>query len=89
MTRLHEASIEQLQQELKKRESHKDKPEPLEQGMIDFSAIIESTEIYMKEVAEGECSDHSDAENNIVETVLGAVYGKDVYDWINRRLRDA
>ena len=76
---------EELEQELARRKEEKEKaerPKPTTMDSIDGASIVRACEEYMDNVAEGRPEPD---EHYIVEVTLKAVYGKNVYDWINKQ----
>ena len=59
-----------------------EKPEQIE--IADFSGLREICRSYVDSVDDGD--DVSDFKDYIFETAMEAVYGRDVFKWINRRL---
>ena len=92
MSNLKNFSLEQLHAELERREkitareeaAQKPgaKPEPLENP--DWAAVIEMAHDYIDFVASDDYHDDNDFGDYWEETVMKAVYEKDVYKWINK-----
>ena len=82
---------EDLQEELKRREEQKneDKPFPLTDlkscAWLDWSKCQKACEVHIQELADGKVD--TDAEHWIYETAMEAVYGKEVWDWVNKMLK--
>jgi hypothetical protein len=77
---------EDLEKELKRREEQKNKPFPLTDletcWELDFSQVKKACEVHIQEIADGKVD--TDAEHWIYEAAMEAVYGKDVWDWVNK-----
>lgn len=86
---LSEYSAEELQSELKRRNEFVESPvqEPLPQPMNNPSYDLLHTMCvdYVKSVAEDKVDD--DHSHYIFEAAIEAVYGKDIWDWINKKQR--
>jgi hypothetical protein len=56
---------------------------PLED--IDYSKVKKECEVHIQEIADGKVD--TDAEHWIYEAAMEAVYGKDVWNWVNKMLK--
>lgn len=81
-------TIEELRallQEREEREREESRPKPL--ANPDFSAVIKLCQALIDELAEADsCCDMSDNDHYIYEAAMQAVFGKDVWLWINERM---
>lgn len=51
--------------------------------LADFSALMNLTDSHLEEIASGETQD-DDFTQYIYEEAMMAIYGKDIFDWINK-----
>lgn len=58
------------------------KPQPLQNP--DFSELITLCQYHLNSIEKNGPNDDSDKEHYIYETALEAVFGQDVWQWINR-----
>ena len=87
--RLENYTIEQLEKHLTEKKLQKKKDEtPKPQENPDFTYVKEATANYIKELnlPYEERRNIDEYEILIAEGVLKAIYGSDVYDWINEQL---
>jgi len=76
----------ELEAEVKRREKIRNAPpEPLSDEEINWNIVREAAVEYIQLVDENKRVDQS--EHFIFEGVIMAVYGKDVWNWVNERLR--
>jgi predicted membrane GTPase involved in stress response len=80
---LSDYSDEELQEELEKRQKLKDILQPLDN--IDYSSVYASAVEYMAELSESG-REPKDCQQHMYEDVMEAVYGKKVWDYINKIL---
>jgi len=81
---LDQFSDDELELEVKRREKIRNAPPtPLEE--INWNIVREAAVEYIQLVDENKRVDQS--EHFIFESVIMAVYGKDVWNWVNKRLR--
>lgn len=76
---------EQLEREIERRKSIREKeerPKPLKNP--DLSKLIKVCEERIKECEDGEGED-SDTPHYIYESAMQAIYGDDVFKWLNNR----
>lgn len=75
---------QELEQELKRRKEQEElksqRPKPRKN--IQIAAIVDYCESYMDALQSGEYRDDDD--HYLFEFVVGHVYGKEVWDWINK-----
>jgi hypothetical protein len=74
---------EQLLQELERRKQPPIKIVPVLVENPDFTPLIELCKTYIKEVSINGIEDDSDWRYWFYETILTAVYGKNIFEWIN------
>ena len=82
MTDLRTATTEELQAELARREKEA-RPKPLDRP--DWAPLIKLCEQQLDDVQAGESTDDSDLDHYIYEEALIAVYGPDIFTWMNER----
>lgn len=82
---LSRATIEELQVEIARRQKAAEKPKPLDKP--DFSALVGWCEEYVKGLDGESGNDIDEQEHFIFEAAMVAVYGSDVWKWINARLK--
>ena len=75
-------STEELEQELERRRSLPPKPRPLISP--NFSELVRACSDYI-DILEKQ-GETSDSQHFIFEEAMNAVYGEDVWDWINETL---
>lgn len=80
---LKDFSEEELKGELERREKVRNQ-RPRPQGS-DFSPLVEWMESGMDHVEQHNC-EPKDFEHYVFETAMNCVYGKDVWEWLNRKL---
>lgn len=89
MTTLTDYTKEQLEKEIKRREEQKNKPFPLTDlascNEIDYSKVKKACEVHIQNLADG--NQERDDEHWIYEAAMEAVYGKDVWSWVNSVLK--
>lgn len=73
---------ELLKAELARREKKKSTYRPIPLANPDLSKLVTLTEIHIREIADGESED-SDSPHYIYEEVMQALYGPNVFEWIN------
>lgn len=84
MSSLSDYSDEDLQQELNDRKQRKqDVPQPLETP--NYSDVYAFAVEYITELSE-DGREPTDFQHGMYETIMEAVYGKDVWDYINETL---
>ena len=83
MTTLKNATIEELQAEIKRREDEEKKPKPLKNP--NFQTIIKMAVEETDYITEHGCSS-KDFEQYIYEEAMFCVYGKDIFQYINSKL---
>lgn len=79
-------STEDLEKVIADRKAEKaeiEKPTPIEKP--DFDRILASAEKHIEYLASDDYCDDNEEEHYIYEDVMEAIYGKDVWDWINNR----
>jgi hypothetical protein len=81
MTRkdLREFSVEQLQDEIKRRNAALSRPQVL--AKPNYDDLMKSVEDYLDDVEAGTVDD--DSQHYLYETLLEAFYGNDIWKWIN------
>lgn len=80
---LSDYSDEALQEELEERQKLKKIPQPL--NGIDYSEVYASAVEYMTGLSESG-SEPKDAKHYMYETVMEAIYGPEIWDYINNTL---
>ncbi len=80
---------DELTKELKRREEEEKstypyRPQPLSFLYQDFSKVRIACEAHIQELIDGRVD--SDADHYIYENAMEAIYGKDVFDWVNLKL---
>jgi hypothetical protein len=80
--------IEEVRKELERRiEAEKaSRPKPIISGSP-VDNLLKVCEIHMDEIEIGEGTD-SDSEHYIYEETMKFVYGPDVFDWVNRKMKE-
>lgn len=81
------AQIEETEKrlkELRKRYYISEIPQPLENP--DMDRVVEFAKKLINEMAADDYNDDNDNEHWAYETVMEAVYGKSVWDWINKNI---
>ena len=89
MTDLSKISKEELKEEIEKREKEeeeREKPLPLPMIDQDFTQVIKLCESYINDLDKDGWVDE-DMDHYIFEAAMEAVYGKSVWEWINKKLR--
>ncbi len=84
-------TYKELEEELKRRDAIAEevrianRPQPLRE--IDWSTVQQLAESYIEAVAGDDLGAQENLQAYIFESAIGAVFGANVWDWINRRLR--
>lgn len=79
---------EQLQQELAERKRQKDEAEkPRQLETVDLMHLRKSCQAQIDCIAVHGDYDDNDADHYIYEAAMTAIFGKDVFKWINQKLR--
>ena len=71
---------DELLEEIERRDRRR-KDRPIQVKDPDFGPAVKYAEELMNDIEKGEVND--DAQHYVYETVMEAVYGKDVWNWIN------
>jgi len=61
------------------------KPKMLDQKDIDLSTLIDTCKQYINALVSGDLSYAKDIEEYIYEDAMITLYGKEIFDWINRK----
>lgn len=86
MNNLSQLTDEQLQQELQKRmEKKKQKEKPKQLENPDFSRLREYCQEYIDHLDKNGYED-DDIQHYIYEEALQAIFGRDVFGWINKQI---
>ena len=83
---LDDYTSDDLVKELKKREEEEieeTRPQPLD--VQDFSQVRKACEVHIQELIDGKVD--SDIDHYIYETAMEAIYGKDIWNWVNSKLK--
>ena len=80
---LSKVSSDELRQEIERRKIALTKPEPVVFANTDIFKLQKLCASEIESYASGKY--FKDAEQNIYEVALELFYGKDVWDWINKR----
>ena len=57
---------------------------PIPRESPDFAKLVQTVTAHINDIADGEVVRLENARNDIYETVVEAIYGKDVWSWINK-----
>jgi len=82
MNTLDEYTIDELLEEIELRKKRKPNP----QKVKNFGLLIDLCIKYIETIARGEYM-KDDAEHYIFEAAMEGAYGKDIWKWINERLK--
>jgi len=82
---INDYTSKELEVELERRRKVVGRP-PLKSS-IDLISLRDICSQYMDEVERGEICDDSDNEHYIFETAIETFYGKDVWTWINDKIK--
>ena len=83
---INEATIEHLEAALEvKREAKKIADVPVPKGITDFSKVAEMVINHVNSMNTDEYHEDNDDKHYIYKAAIEAVYGKDVWKWINER----
>lgn len=80
-------STEELQAELERRQQEQkeaNKPKMITEG-IDLAELVITCQEYIDNLFKGEYFDRDDYQHYIYEEALKALYGKDIFNWINKQ----
>jgi len=87
MTELNQASDEELREELARREkATQEAKKPHQVKLPDLTELRGACQSYIDELAGGKNAD-SDSTEYIFEAAMETLYGKDIFNWINERLK--
>jgi len=77
-------SGEELKAELEMRKQAAENPMPTPKPVPDFKNLVVMCQEHIQEIAVG--NNNNDTEHYIYEAAINAVYGDEVWKWINKRL---
>lgn len=88
MMGIEDLSTDTLIKEIEKRGHEEEKiesmPAPLENP--DFSSVIELCKNQILEMTKADYCEDNDSDHYIYEAAMQAIYGKDVWEWINKQI---